>query len=195
MMKYVSLLMIAVIAMSCNSTSRQQNTPAETADSVASQTVTTAGDDRQYLVKVGDVAPDFEMNFPDGKKMKLSDLRGKVVMLQFTASWCGVCRKEMPHIESDIWQKHKNDSQFALYGVDRDEPAEKIQALRDATGVTYPIGFDPEGNIFGLYAEKDAGITRNVIIDRDGKIVMLTRLYEEEEFNRMVQLIDQLLKS
>ncbi len=64
-------------------------------------------DDRKYLVKVGDTAPDFAMALPDGTTVKLSDLRGKVVMLQFTASWCGVCRKEMPFIESDIWQKHK----------------------------------------------------------------------------------------
>lgn len=151
-------------------------------------------DDRQYLVKVGDMAPDFEMKLPDGKKVKLSDLRGKLVMLQFTASWCGVCRKEMPHIESEIWQKHKDNCNFALYGIDRDEPLEKINELRKATKVTYPIGFDPKGDIFGLYAKKDAGITRNVIVGKDGRIVMLTRLYNEEEFNSMVQLIDKLLK-
>ena len=46
-------------------------------------------------------------------------------MLQFTASWCGVCRKEMPFIEKDIWQKHKDNEAFALYGVDRDEPLDK----------------------------------------------------------------------
>ncbi len=63
--------------------------------------------DRQYLVKVGDMAPDFTMRLPDGQNVRLSDLKGKVVMLQFTASWCSVCRKEMPHIESDIWQKHQ----------------------------------------------------------------------------------------
>lgn len=59
--------------------------------------------DYQYKVKVGDIAPDFEMSLPSGKTIKLSSLKGKVVMLQFTASWCGVCRKEMPHIEKDIW--------------------------------------------------------------------------------------------
>lgn len=149
--------------------------------------------DHKFLVKVGDTAPDFEMTMPDGSKMKLSDLRGKVVMLQFTASWCGVCRKEMPFIESDIWQKYKDNSNFALYGIDRDEPAATVLAFAKKTGVTYPIGLDPDANIFGLYAEKDAGITRNVIIDKDGKIVMLTRLYDPEEFKEMVALIDSLL--
>lgn len=151
-------------------------------------------DDRKYKVKVGDIAPDFEMQMPDGGIVKLSSLRGKVVMLQFTASWCGVCRKEMPHIESDIWQRHKSDSNFALYGIDRDEPAETVKAFAAKTGVTYPIGLDPEGGIFQLYAEKDAGITRNVIIDKEGRIVMLTRLYDPKEFAEMVSLIDSLLK-
>jgi len=148
----------------------------------------------QYKVKVGDIAPDFEMNLPSGKTVKLSSLRGKVVMLQFTASWCGVCRKEMPHIEKEIWLKHKDNPNFALYGIDREEPAETIAKFAKATGVTYPIGLDPKADIFGLYAEKNAGITRNVIIGKDGKIVKLTRLFSMEEFNEMVTLIDSLLE-
>lgn len=149
--------------------------------------------DYQYKVKVGDIAPDFEMSLPSGKTIKLSSLKGKVVMLQFTASWCGVCRKEMPHIEKDIWQKHKNNPNFALLGIDREEPAETVLKFAKATGVTYPIGLDPKADIFATYAEREAGITRNVIIDKDGKIVMLTRLFKMEEFNEMVSLIDSLL--
>ena len=148
----------------------------------------------QYKANVGDIAPALEMSLPNGEKVKLSSLRGKVVMLQFTASWCGVCRKEMPHIESDIWLKHKDNSKFALLGIDRDEPAETVLKFAETTGVTYPIGLDPDGDIFGLYADKKAGITRNVIIDKDGKIVMLTRLYDEEEFRQMVKVIDSLLE-
>lgn len=148
----------------------------------------------QFKVKVGDMAPNFSMELPSGDKVKLSDLKGKVVMLQFTASWCGVCIKEMPHIEKDIWLKHKSNPNFALYGVDRDEPAETVLKFASKTGVTYPIGLDPQGNIFQLYAEERAGITRNIIIDKEGKIVMMTRLYEVEEFKRMVDLIDSLLK-
>ena len=83
-------------------------------------------DNRGYLVKVGDKAPDFSMKLTDGKTVKLSDMKGKVVMLQFTASWCGVCRKEMPFIEKDIWQKHKANPNFALLAIDRDEPLETV---------------------------------------------------------------------
>ncbi len=101
----------------------------------------------------------------------------------------------MPYIESEIWQKHKNNPNFALYGIDREEPVEKIEYLKEVTGVTYPIGLDSDASIFGLYAEKSAGITRNIIIDKDGKIAMLTRLFEEEEFNRMVSLINDLLNN
>ena len=110
-----------------------------------------------YIVRVGDIAPELEMELTDGQKVKLSDLRGKVVMLQFTASWCGVCRKEMPFIESDIWQKHKANPNFALYGVDRDEPVETVMAFAEKTGVTYPLALDPGADHFAKYAERKAG--------------------------------------
>lgn len=150
-------------------------------------------DDRGYLVKVGDKAPDFSINLTDGKTVRLSDLKGKIVMLQFTASWCGVCRKEMPFIESDIWQKHKNNPNFALLAIDRDEPLETVMQFAASTKITYPIGLDPNADIFALYAQREAGITRNVIIDQTGKIIMLTRLYNEEEFAKMTSLLNGLL--
>ena len=146
-----------------------------------------------YIVRMGDIAPEMEMELTDGQKVKLSDLRGKVVMLQFTASWCGVCRKEMPFIESNIWQKHKANSNFALIGIDRDEPVETVKAFAEKTGVTYPLALDPGANLFAKYADRKAGITRNVLVDKDGKIVMLTRLYNEEEFASLCKKIDEML--
>jgi len=151
-------------------------------------------DERGYIVKVGDMAPDFKIKLTDGKTVQLSDLKGKIVMLQFTASWCGVCRKEMPFIESDIWQKHKNNPQFALLAIDRDEPLKTVIDFAKSTGITYPIGLDKGADIFALYAFREAGITRNVIIDKSGKIVMLTRLYKEKEFAEMKSVIEELLK-
>ncbi|HET7734280.1 MAG TPA: TlpA disulfide reductase family protein, partial [Paludibacter sp.] len=151
-------------------------------------------DDRGYLVKVGDMAPNFSIKLTDGKTVKLSDLRGKTVMLQFTASWCSVCRKEMPYIERDIWLKHKANPNFALLAIDRDEPLETVKSFAKAIPITYPIGLDPRADIFALYANREAGVTRNVIIDKTGKIILLTRLYNEEEFRRMTDLLDSVLK-
>ncbi len=195
MLKHLIFGLISVILLTSCSQSAKNSTASNNSDEDTLQIHGLGDSDsqRQFLVKVGDMAPDFEIEFPNGGKTILSSLRGKVIMLQFTASWCGVCRKEMPHIEKEIWQKHKNDPNFVLVGIDREEPAEKIEELIKATGVTYSIGLDPDASIFGLYAEKNAGITRNVIIDKDGRIVMLTRLFEEEEFKRTVELIDELL--
>lgn len=150
-------------------------------------------DERGYVVKSGDLAPDFTLQTITGVTVTLSELRGKVIMLQFTASWCSVCRKEMPTIENDIWKKHKDNPDFFLLGIDRDEPLETVRKFVEQTGVTYPMGLDPGADIFALYADRKAGITRNVIIDPEGKIAMLTRLYNEEEFAEMCVKIDGLL--
>ena len=147
--------------------------------------------DRGYIVEVGDMAPDFEMEFTDGLKTKLSELRGKIVILQFTASWCSVCRLEMPHLEKDVWQKYK-DQNVLLIGVDRDEPLETVIAFQKKIGTTYPLALDPGANIFGLFANKEAGVTRNVVIDKTGKIVFLTRLFEEQEYQEMLSVLKKL---
>lgn len=145
-------------------------------------------DDRGYIVKVGDMAPDFVINEAGGASYSLSDLRGKVVMLQFTASWCSVCRTEMPFIENEIWLPG-NDEGLVVIGIDRDEPLEKVLQFKKDIGVTYPIALDPAAEIFGLFALKEAGVTRNVIIDRKGKIIFLTRLFERGEFDEMKKII------
>lgn len=141
-----------------------------------------------YIVKVGDKAPDFLIREASGKSYMLSELRGSVVMLQFTASWCSVCRKEMPYIESEIWEEGK-ELGLKVIGIDRDEPLETVKKFKKDIGVTYPLALDPGAEIFSLFALKEAGVTRNVIIDREGYIVKLTRLFRMDEFNEMKTLI------
>jgi peroxiredoxin len=151
--------------------------------------------DYGYVVKIGDQIPAFSTMLINGKTVSTADFKGKVVMLQFTASWCSVCRKEMPFIEKDIWQKQQHNKNFVLIGVDLDEPLEKVKKFQEDIKVTYPFALDPGGKIFGLFAEKKAGVTRNVILDKTGKIVYLTRLYKEDEFAEMVKVIELLLKN
>lgn len=149
--------------------------------------------ENEYIVKVGDVAPDFTLQLTDGTSFTLSEQRGKVVMLQFTAGWCGICREEMPHIEREIWLPNKENKDFVLVGIDREEALEDILPFIEGVGTTYPIAMDTNADVFAMYALRESGITRNVLIDRDGKIAMLTRKFKSEEFAALVSMINSML--
>jgi len=148
--------------------------------------------DTGYIVKIGDKAPAINLSLIDGEHLTLTELRGKVVVLQFTASWCSVCRKEMPHLEKEVWLPNK-DKNFILIGVDYDEPLEKVVAFKDQMKITYPMALDPDAEIFSRFAKKRSGVTRNVVIDQNGYIAFLTRLYDRKEFEAMKKKIDELL--
>ena len=179
----------AMTAVSCGN---NKNSSAKSEDKSAEAAATAVqADERGYVVKVGDQVPDFDLQMLDGTTLNIKELQGKVVMLQFTASWCSVCRKEMPHIESEIWQKLKDNPEFALYGIDLKETPEVTADFAKAIPVTYPLTLDPDGERFALFCDKGAGVTRNIILDRTGKIIMLTRLYDEAEFASMVKLINE----
>lgn len=192
-MKKIALILLAALAMGCGQANKatDNSTGQQTVENVKSDSAVVYEHD--YLVKVGDIAPDFTLKYTDGTEFTLSQLRGKVVMLQFTASWCGICRNEMPHIEKEIWQRHKDNPDFILVGVDREETKEVIEDYTAKVGTTYPMLIDEKGDAFASYAVRKSGITRNVLIDRDGRIVMLTRRYVEPEFMQLVKTIDSLL--
>ena len=189
-MKRFSVLAAALVMLAACNNAGKKSEPVVTEQAAVQDTVVY---EHEYLVKVGDVAPDFTLASTDGTEFTLSAHRGKVVMLQFTASWCGICRGEMPHIESRIWQPHKDDADFVLVGVDREEPREVVEEYTDKLGTTYPMLLDEKGDVFASYAVRKSGITRNVLIDRDGRIVKLTRRFVEPEFESLVATIDSLL--
>lgn len=190
--KFAISVVAVLAAMTTVSCGNNKNSSAKSEDKSAEAAATAVqADERGYIVKVGDQVPDFDLQMLDGTTLNIKELQGKVVMLQFTASWCSVCRKEMPHIESEIWQKLKDNPEFALYGIDLKETPEVTADFAKAIPVTYPLTLDPEGERFALFCDKGAGVTRNIILDRTGKIIMLTRLYDEAEFASMVKLINE----
>ncbi len=172
-MKFAILLLLSVLIVSCDN-SQQQFV------------------DDGYIVKIGDAPENIDFNLIDGSKLSLDELRGKVVVLQFTASWCSVCRKEMPHLENEVWQRFKDDD-FILIGVDYDEPLERVVAFKKKMKTTYPMSLDDDALIFSKFAHKKSGVTRNVVIDKNGQIAFLTRLYERKEFEAMIKKIEELL--
>ena len=147
---------------------------------------------RGYKVNVGDLAPKINLELLDGQSVTNESLIGKVVVIQFTASWCSVCIKEMPHLEQEVWQRFKDDD-FILIGVDLKENLEVVKNFIMKTEVTYPFTIDKDGSFFESFTLPKAGVTRNIVIDKSGKISFLTRLFDKKEFQQMIEHIDQLL--
>jgi peroxiredoxin len=96
----------------------------------------------------------------------------------------------MPHLEKEVWQAFKEDD-FVLVGVDLKESNEKVQKFIEETGVSYPIAIDTDGSVFEKFTIPKAGVTRNIVLDRNGKIIFLTRLFDEKEFKEMIAVIER----
>ncbi|MCK5906690.1 MAG: TlpA family protein disulfide reductase [Flavobacteriales bacterium] len=148
---------------------------------------------RGYKVKVGEQSPNISLQLLEGGEVTSENLKGKVVVLQFTASWCSVCREEMPHLEKEVWQRFKGND-FMLIAVDLKEKPEKIRPFIATTGITYPVAMDSDGKLFEAFTLPKAGVTRNIVLDSNGKIIFLSRLYERVEFDKMIEVIEKELK-
>lgn len=148
--------------------------------------------DATTLVKAGDTAPDFTVEMFDGEKITLSSLRGKVVLLNFWATWCPPCRQELARVQTDIIDRFQGRN-FVFLPVSRGETRDAVAAFRDKQGYAFPMGLDPEQHIYGLYASNY--IPRNFLIDADGKTVLASVGYEPEEFDALIASIEQILAS
>lgn len=119
----------------------------------------------------GSAAPDFELPNPEGKMMKLSDYKGKVVLLDFWASWCGPCRKENPHVVH-MYEKYNKDG-FEVFSVSLDKDREKWLAAIEMDNLIW------KGHVSDLQFWQSAAaklyqvssIPHTVLIDREGNII------------------------
>jgi thiol-disulfide isomerase/thioredoxin len=125
---------------------------------------------RLVSARLGEEAPELEMETPEGGKLKLSSLRGKIVMIDFWASWCGPCRKDMPHVK-EIYAKYKNKG-FEILGVSLDREKRDWVAAIQKDGLTWPQISDLKfwdsdaARLYNLQA-----IPHTVLLDKDGKIL------------------------
>lgn len=143
------------------------------------------------LVKAGDVAPDFTLTMFDGSTVKLSALKGKVVLLNFWATWCPPCRAELATVEKEVIERFKGQP-FVFLPVSRGEERATVAAFREKMGYTFPMGLDIDKQIYSKYAV--TYIPRNFLIDKEGRIVKATVGYTKEEFAELIKEIEKQLK-
>jgi peroxiredoxin len=147
-------------------------------------------DERGYIVKVGDKVADFKVTLLDGSSKNLSEFKAPVMVLNFFASWCVVCRKEIPHLEKEVWQAMKDQGLIVL-GVDYKEKPDTVGMFVKEMNISYPVALDEKGEIFDRFAR--GGVTRNIVLDQNLNIIYLTRLYDANEFEGMKNVVRQTL--
>ena len=111
-------------------------------------------------------AKDFTLEDLKGSAVSLKDFQGKVVFLNFWATWCGFCRKEMPSIER-LWQKFKEED-FVILAVDFEEGGDWVRSFVEENGYTFPILLDPTGEVTYTYRIPQPPTT--YLIDPEGMI-------------------------
>lgn len=143
------------------------------------------------IVKVGDTAPDFIVEMIDGSKIQLSKLKGKVVLINFWATWCPPCREELKIVQKQLIDRFKGKD-FQFIPISRGENKATVEAFRKKMNYTFPMGLDPKQAIYKLYASNY--IPRNFLVGKDGKIISLSVGYTPEEFAEMIATIEKALK-
>jgi thiol-disulfide isomerase/thioredoxin len=140
-------------------------------------------------VEVGNPAPDFRLATPAGSSLALSDLRDKVVVLNFWATWCVPCRAEMPALEN-IYQE-LGPQGLVVVGVDVQESAEKVLTFLPEVGVTFPIVLDGDTRLAARY--RATGLPATFIVDRKGTVrdIRLGPYTEDMLVPRLQPLLDE----
>lgn len=148
--------------------------------------------DTTTLTRIGDKAPAFICTTIDGKTIDTDKLRGKIILINFFATWCGPCNQELPELQKKIWDKYKSNPNFVLVILGREHNEKEIKDFVTKKQFTMPFAPDPGRKIFSLFATQS--IPRNIIIGKDGRILFQSIGYVKEEFSQMEEKLAQILK-
>jgi peroxiredoxin len=138
----------------------------------------------------GAQAPAFELGSQSGKPVDLANFKGQVVLINFWATWCGPCRKEMPVLDQ-LYSKYKPLG-FTLLGVNVEPDPGNATGFLKSTPVTFPILFDTESKVSKLY--EVAGMPSTIIVDRKGNVRYIHRGYNPGEENEYLDQIRSLVR-
>lgn len=149
-------------------------------------------EDKDSYTKVGDESPKFSFEIEKGKTVNIADYKGRLILINLFATWCPPCNVELPLVQKQIWDKHKENTSFAFFVFGREEGWDKLTPYKAKKGFTFPILPDLDRSIFTKFAKQS--IPRNILIDENGKIIYQSMGYIEEDFKELVKLIDSKLK-
>ncbi len=151
-----------------------------------------ADKDTANQLKIGSDMPEFTLHTLDGKVVSSDDLYGKIVLINFFATWCPPCNAELPLVETDIWAKYKDNKNFMLLIVDREEKAEIVKPYIEKKKWTMPFYLDEKKEVYTKFAVRF--IPRNYLFDKEGRLVLQSMGFKKDEFEALKKQLADLLK-
>lgn len=152
----------------------------------------TAQQDTTDILLTGQQLPAFTVTRMNGEPFVSESLQGKVVLINFFATWCPPCRKELPHVQTDIFEKYKEHPDFELLIISREEKPEVVIPFIEKE--QYPMAFysDTDRSCYRLFAHQF--IPRNYLFDATGRLVYQSRGFNEADFGEMLGVLEDLLR-
>jgi len=149
-------------------------------------------EEKTTRVKIGQEVPAFSFSEDGGPEKSIADLKGQVVLINFFATWCGPCLKELPHLQNDIFIPYKDHPEFRLLVIGREHTAGELAKFKQTKTFTFKLIADPKREIYSSFAEQF--IPRNFLIDRDGTIIYSSVGFDEKEFDQLKSVLEAKLK-
>lgn len=154
--------------------------------------VSNAQEDDADIVKVGDAMPSFTIVSDDGSQLRSASLKGKVILVNFFATWCPPCQKELASVQRTLWPKYKDNKDFVLLVIGREHSDADLRKYNEKKGFDFPLRPDKDRAIFGAFAK--SLIPRSYLVGKDGKIIYAGKGYTDEEFAELMTKIEGALR-
>jgi peroxiredoxin len=148
--------------------------------------------DPSTLTKLGDPAPTFDFHITKKQTVNLKDYKGKIVMINFFATWCKPCGYELIRVRQKIWDKYKDNPKFALFFFGRNEGWDVILPFKQKNGFPFLMLPDQGSKIFKLFATQS--IPRTLLLDENQNIIYQSIGYDENELKKLLALLNEKLK-
>lgn len=144
------------------------------------------------IIKKGDAMPVFTLHSTVNGTVHSADLKGKVVLINIFATWCGPCQEELAEVQQTLWPKFKDHKDFKMLVIGREHTDEQLTAYNKRKGFTFPLYPDPKREVTSKFASKM--IPRSYLVDKEGKVIEASVGFSDEMMSQLIQKIEGALK-